>query len=117
VLTRVAATAVSKSSTLDLLVLSVWRQTSWIGLTGPAAKTPVMGNVNVRGVPNWRFLASGVTEKMPPRELTSCIQHDTLPVAPIVAIALATKSPEDPGVIVATTVETPAVRLIVVEWL
>ena len=45
---------------------------------------------------------------MPPLELTSCIQQDALPVPPMVAWALATKSPTEAGVIVATTVATPA---------
>jgi hypothetical protein len=53
VVTRVAAMAVSTSETADMLVLAVWRQSSWIGLVGPAKKTPVVGNVNVRGIPNW----------------------------------------------------------------
>jgi len=83
--------AVSRSSTDDLAVLDVWRQTSSTGLAGLAAKTPVVGKAKVRGVPNWRFFAIGVTEKMLPRELTPCIQQDALPVAPMVAWALATK--------------------------
>src|SRR5262245_39377370 len=87
VLTRVTLMAVSRSSTDDAAVLAVWRQSSSIGLSGPAWKTPVVGTGKVRGVPNWRFFATGVTEKMLPRELTSCIQQDTLPVAPMVAWA------------------------------
>ena len=101
--------AVSRSSADDLAVLDVWRQTSSIGLAEPAAKTPVVGNAKVRGVANCRFFAIGVTEKMLPRELTACIQQDTLPVAPMVAWALATKSPVEAGVIVATTMATPGI--------
>src|SRR5215471_7371526 len=99
--------AVSRISADDPAVLDVWRQTSSTGLAGLAAKTPVVGNAKVRGVPNCRFFAIGVTEKMLPRELTACIQQDTLPVAPMVAWALATKAPAEAGVIVATTVEAP----------
>jgi hypothetical protein len=55
--------AVSSSDTGEKLVL--WRQISCIGLAGPAKKTPVVGNVKVRGVPNWPFFATGVTEKTP----------------------------------------------------
>jgi hypothetical protein len=99
--------AVSNSRTAEAGVLAVCRQASSIGLRGPAWKTPVVGTVNSRGVPDWRFFASGVTEKVPPIELTSSIQQDTLPVPAMVAWALATKKPAEAGVIAAITVGTP----------
>jgi hypothetical protein len=105
VLTRVTVIAVSSS-----LIEAEARQISSIVLPGSTEKTPVVGSVKVRAVPNWSSLAAGVAEKTPPEvgEWT-CIQQDALWIPPMVAWALAAKKPWEAGVIAATTTWPPDV--------